>query len=228
MNALKTVSIGFVTLGILLTAPTRAEAHFAYDSPLGGEVLVAGSTHTISWRILVQHGLENWDIWYSVEGFDGPWIPIVIDLDPGDPTPGSVHTFDWTVPAELFEQVRIRMLMDNVGENQDIYSVTQYDFFIVDEIGAPTFVRADCNSDGTLNIADAVAILDYLFGNASTPTCFVACDVNDDDQVNLADAVSILGYSFSDGAPPIVPFPHCGWDPTEGSGDCRVSTAGCP
>ncbi len=53
------------------------------------------------------------------------------------------------------------------------------------------------NGDGAVDIADAIALLSYLFAHREPPKCAKAADANDDDQLNIADAISILGYLFS-------------------------------
>jgi len=84
---------------------------------------------------------------------------------------------------------------------------------VPDECGVD-FTRGDCNSDGEVQIADAIAILGYLFDNASAPTCADSCDSNDDGGLNLGDAVYTLTYLFSSGAAPAPPFGACGDDQT--------------
>ncbi|MEM7165223.1 MAG: hypothetical protein AAF581_07135 [Planctomycetota bacterium] len=79
---------------------------------------------------------------------------------------------------------------------------------------APQFVRIDCNADGATNIADAVRLLNSLFGGGGPVPCDDACDCNNDETLNIADAVCILQALF--GSPPGVvpaPFPGCGPDP---------------
>ncbi len=53
------------------------------------------------------------------------------------------------------------------------------------------------NGDAAVNIADAVALLQYLFAGGKPPLCAKAADTNDDDAINIADAVKILGFLFS-------------------------------
>jgi len=71
--------------------------------------------------------------------------------------------------------------------------------FIPQGIGVHT---GDSNSDGKVDIADAIHVLGYLFGGAAKPppACAKAADANGDNKLDIADAVSILGYLFSGAA----------------------------
>ena len=83
----------------------------------------------ISWHVTISHDLQNWDLWYSVTGDGGPWIPIATDLPPGDGSVGAPHTFLWTVPAEDSNQVRVRVRMDNGGV--DYFDISDADLTVV-------------------------------------------------------------------------------------------------
>ena len=77
------------------------------------------------------------------------------------------------------------------------------------------FDRGDANLDGTLNIADPVATLGFLFSGGAPLECEDAGDANDDGQLNIADAVYTLNYLFTgNSAPPPPPFGVLGDDPT--------------
>ena len=90
-----------------------------------------------------------------------------------------------------------------------------------------TFIRPDCNADGSFNIADVIKVLSYLFTGATTPECQDACDANDDGALNLADAVMMLNDLFVPGSDQIpVPNPGCSIDPTADTLDCIEYT--CP
>ena len=88
------------------------------------------------------------------------------------------------------------------------------------------FIRTDANGDGLTNIADPLAILNYLFLEGEIG-CFKAADCNDDGGLNLADAVQGLIFLFYSNAPtPPAPFPICGGDPTGDILECE-SYNGC-
>ena len=84
----------------------------------------------------------------------------------------------------------------------------------------PTFVRGDVNRDTAVQLADAVAILEYLFLDATSLDCVDAADVNDDADTGLLDAILLLSYLFQGGGAPEAPFPQAGVDPTPDSLGC--------
>ncbi len=100
---------------------------------------------------------------------------------------------------------------------------TVYDYYEPDErgidpgtglsVGDVPFLRGDTNRDQNVDIADAVATLEYLFLGKKI-TCQDAADTNDDGSLNIADPVFLLMYLFVDGAPPAEPWPDPGDDPT--------------
>jgi len=77
----------------------------------------------------------------------------------------------------------------------------------------PRFVRGDVNQDSSIDLADAIGTLKYIFANASV-ACLDAADVNEDDNVDIGDAVYLLAHLFVQGPPPAPPHPACGPDPT--------------
>ena len=83
------------------------------------------------------------------------------------------------------------------------------------------FVRGDANVDGSVDVGDAIEILNTLFGGGGTAPCLEAADVNADAVVDIADPIALLAYLFSEGAAPSAPFPECGADP---SVDCALGT----
>ena len=91
-----------------------------------------------------------------------------------------------------------------------------------------SFVRGDCNSSGLFNIADAIILLNFLFGLGGGVTCPDACDTNDDEQANIADAIYLLASLFTGGPVPPPPFPDCGTDPDGDLLDCPIYGAVCP
>lgn len=97
------------------------------------------------------------------------------------------------------------------GENQ-VYQVVAY--------GAPVttgccLVAGDANHSGGFNIADAVFIINLIFGDGSSPICEEEADANNNGTLNIADGIYIITTVFSSGPlpvcdPPEVTFPVIG------------------
>ena len=82
-------------------------------------------------------------------------------------------------------------------------------------VDMPTFIRGDTNSDGLINVADGIFLVQYLFINGTLPFCFDAADANDDSGLDVSDFIYLIFYQFMDGPSPQAPFPGCGIDTTE-------------
>ncbi|MEM7164988.1 MAG: hypothetical protein AAF581_05950 [Planctomycetota bacterium] len=85
------------------------------------------------------------------------------------------------------------------------------------------FRRGNCNDDTSINIADVIFFLGFLFGggNSTPPNCEDACDANDDGGLNIADAIALLASLFGSPTHPLpAPLCPCGLDPTADILDC--------
>lgn len=89
---------------------------------------------------------------------------------------------------------------------------------------APLFLRGDSDGDLVVEIEDADAVFDYLFGPAIAPDCLRAADATDDGVVDAADVTYILAFLTLVGPPPPAPFPLAGLDPTSAD-PCEASAS---
>lgn len=89
-------------------------------------------------------------------------------------------------------------------------------------VAPPSFMRGDVNGDGAYHIADAIAMLAFLFGDGAAPDCLKSADANDDGTVDIGDPVHMLGYLFGGGPLPREPFHACGSDPTPDELSCET------
>ena len=190
----------------------EAHANIQINSPNGGEVFLVGEVRTIQWVIVAPFPTQDWDLFFSTVGSNGPWIPLVSNLPiNGSLSQGSVHTYNWTVPvAAISNTAWVRVIQDNSGlDFEDVSNGS----FVVQGPGGPEFQRGDTNDDGNVNIADAIYLLGNLFptGAPNVLGCLDAADCNADSSLNIADAIALLAALF--GAPPAplpAPYPGCG------------------
>lgn len=82
------------------------------------------------------------------------------------------------------------------------------------------FLRGDVDRTGTLEITDAIVLLEFLFSAGAPPQCADAADANDSGSIDVADVISILSFLFSGGAVLPYPYPSVGLDPTDDALGC--------
>ncbi len=66
------------------------------------------------------------------------------------------------------------------------------------------FICGDANSDGGVNVGDAVLLINYIFKEGPAPDPIEAGDINGDGDINVGDAVYLINYIFKEG-----PAPNC-------------------
>ncbi len=68
-----------------------------------------------------------------------------------------------------------------------------------------TVFRGDANSDGNINIGDAVYVINLVFKDGPPPQTLTHGDANCDGNVNIGDAVYVINFVFKDGPGPGCP-----------------------
>jgi len=163
---------------ILRSASSAAYAMNIVTTDLPGSNVASAYSETL----LVKGGTAPYT-WQVLSGS----LPDGLDLDPasgiifGNPT--VADSFDFTV----------RVTDSGAPSKQD-----DQEFYIL--VGTAT--SGDVNSDGLVNLEDALYILNYLFKNGPAPSPMEIADVNCDEEVNLGDALYLLNYLFKGSTPP--------------------------
>lgn len=157
---------------------------------------------------------------------NGENLFIVDSMDqlPANPAPGvSLTVTPDPLPSDR-GQITLSGAIESVRIGAQVFM--QIDNFCVQGSGQQR--RGDCNQDGVINIADAIALLSGLFTPGVLVPCESTCDTNDDGAFNIADGIYLLAYLFQAAAPePPAPFPDCGLDPTPDMLGC-ATLGGCP
>jgi hypothetical protein len=91
---------------------------------------------------------------------------------------------------------------DHYWEYQNLFDYNLYGDPSLAREGVPEPVFGDCNSDGTVNVADAVFMINYIFRHGAPPNPESAGDVNCDEAINVGDPVYLINYIFKGGPPP--------------------------
>ncbi|MCA8962604.1 MAG: hypothetical protein KDC38_18895 [Planctomycetes bacterium] len=83
------------------------------------------------------------------------------------------------------------------------------------------FIRGDANQDNTVNLADVLPLLCYLFASddcaPNRQLCVETLDVDGTGGISISDAFLLLTHLFLGGPEPAAPYPDCGLEPSGGS-----------
>jgi hypothetical protein len=67
------------------------------------------------------------------------------------------------------------------------------------------YTCGNANGDGSLNVGDAVFVINYIFKSGPAPSPLQAGDANCDSHNNVGDAVYLINYIFKSGPHPCCP-----------------------
>ena len=95
-----------LTIIILVFAVSISKAHVDLDSPKGGETFIPGSEITIKWTETQDHGENDWDLFYSVDG-GSVWHEIAIDIEEAS------RDYTWDVPFAETAIAKVKIVQDN-------------------------------------------------------------------------------------------------------------------
>ena len=83
--------------------------------------------------------------------------------------------------------------------SKDAYATAMYwrDFTNIIEI--ETAIHGDANSDQAVDVADVVAIVNYILGEPNDPFVEAAADVNGDGKIDVDDVVAVVNIILEGG-----------------------------
>src|SRR5687768_972462 len=102
-------------LAFFLSFTHSINAHVNVLYPVGNETFTTGNTIVVEWEIAQEHELLDWDVYYSIDS-GATWIPLAINLPPWQ------LTYEWELPAAETDLGKIKVYMNNVGDDYIDYS----------------------------------------------------------------------------------------------------------
>jgi len=81
-----------------------------------------------------------------------------------------------------------------------LYHTYSVDYEI--DVPFPDILPGDANGDDSVNVGDAVFLINYVFKGGPAPDPLCCGDANGDETVNVGDAVYLINYVFKGGPPP--------------------------
>jgi hypothetical protein len=116
----------------------------------------------------------------------------------------SILVFDITNPVDpqLVQFVPVPSIPEMMEVKGNYLYVATRCALMIFEFNLPPVDCGDANANGTVNVSDAVYIINYIFAGGYPPDPMDAADVNCDETVNVSDAVWIINYIFVGGNQP--------------------------
>lgn len=133
-----------------MPALTNVQAHVTLESPNGGEYFQPGFDITIKWSIGVDHGDNDWDLFYTLDGGEN-WYAIASDLEK------SVLEYGWLVPNSETSSAKVRIVQDN--KEYDHYEDTSGSFYITNS--GPDTGTVTSIDDGEFISAEEVEMTNF-------------------------------------------------------------------
>jgi hypothetical protein len=154
------------------------------DNPIDGSIFMEGELVEFEASATGGVGLYTFD-WYSdIDGYLGQ---------------GEVFGTDSLTAVEKeFEPVPHNIQL--IITDDDVDKCVRYiSIYIEQECYG---ICGDANGDETVNVSDAVYIINYVFVSGPLPVPLACGDANSDGTVNVSDAVYIINYVFVGGGAP--------------------------
>ena len=140
--------------------------------------------HTVSFSKLANGNYQVTALSLSSEAFrgtEGALVNLTLNVD------GEMETGEYAVSINNIELTTTGAVGINPADVTATLTVSDV-------------LVADTNGDGKVSITDAVAIVNYILGNASANFVSAAADVNGDGKISITDAVAIVNMILNQGS----------------------------
>jgi len=151
--------------------------------------------------VMISSGDGNWNQVYPSDGY--PYTIIENGASPFDAeTPCYSGSSDWSSASfDLSAYSGAVQIMFRFGSDGN---TTGEGWYIDDIEVASGLLCGDANSDKSVNVSDAVHLVNYIFIEGSpVPEPLCKGNANGDELVNISDAVWIINYILVGGNPPV-------------------------
>jgi hypothetical protein len=144
-------------------------------------------------------GLEGLEQTFTASATDPDGDQLYYMWDWGD------ATSDWIGPYDSGESVMAGHTWTTVGPHSAAVKVKDpYDEESPwsNPASIDVLARGDANGDNTIDIGDAVSLINYIFKSGPAPNPIDAGDANCDGPIDIGDAVHLINYIFKSGPAP--------------------------
>ncbi len=131
----------------------------------------------------------------------GSWTPVET-VGPTEQSSGGWYEHSFWVSDFLTPTSQLKLRFDAASEEGDAEIVEAgLDDVLVTVYECSSYICGDANGDESINLGDAVYLVNHVFHEGPAPDPAAAGDVNCDGGVNLGDGVYMVNFIFVAGAP---------------------------
>lgn len=123
---------------------------------------------------------------------------VAFDIDPGQSFIDSQTCVLDSTWSDTNCYVVVFVQRDDPGMVKPVFRSVKSDLF-----AEPNWVFGDANGDGTVDVADAVYLINYLFEDGTAPTPRASGDPNNDCVIDVADIIYLVNFLFIAGPAPL-------------------------
>ena len=163
---------------------TINESHCRIAGTLNNLPLPLNSSTNSVWAVTGSNGLDGYGVMATMDSVTGTYLMYLGDGD-------------WTIHAPYFENYTTPDPMEiTIGEAPDTVRTIDLNYL-------QQYACGDANTDGNINISDAVYIINYIFRGGAAPYPYCAGEADGSGSLNISDAIYIINYGFRGGPPPV-------------------------
>lgn len=217
---------GLVSLALFVSLPAAMKAELPLpDATFFGQLTTPGGQPVGTGALIarVQRAatavLDTPGVFVAAEGAVWYVVRIPLETNIGAPGPSGIGAREGDVLGSLLVSGKT-VELKSTPPALKAGLITRIDGTVDQSPPGRMIFRGDCNPDLTMNITDAVKVLNYLFIGGAEPPCLAACDADASGLLNITDGVYILGFLFLGGPAPPEPGPQCGLDPNPSQIGC--------
>ena len=196
--------------------PSPRQVSTGPASVLRAQVVLGDMRQTITdyWRLVYAARRHNQDVRY--------WVILEPSVELSG-LPAPVHVIELAAPElPTKPEATVTYLGDDFRPLAPERSAS-FAKNSIDSGSKANFVRGDVDGGGTIDVTDALSLLNFLFQNGNRPPCAKAADADDSGRLDILDAIRIVDAIVGRSA---LPAPVvCGVDPSQDPLECATSSA---
>jgi subtilisin family serine protease len=142
--------------------------------------------------------LNSYYAWWNGTSFSAPFVTGLVAL---------MYSMDSTLTCEKIDTLLSASAVSVDSLNPGLEGLLGHGLInpllVVQSLG--THKIGDTNTDGLINVGDAIYLVNYIFKGGLPPQAYITGDPNCDGRINVGDVVYLIKFIFNAGSEPCQP-----------------------